>query len=80
MELQVRQCIKKQMRVKTLLVILNHAIFPGFSRFFHYLGSIKLDFKSMQDICARRSVLMIRFAFNNYRLREKLAVCGGRRL
>ena len=50
-----------------ILVILNHVIFPGFSRFFHYLGSIKLDFKSMQDTCALRSVLMIhvRFAFNN---------------
>lgn len=48
-----------------LVVILNHAIFPGFSRYFHYLGSIKLDFKSMLDTCALRSVLMIRFAFNN---------------
>ena len=51
----------KEMQVKILLFVhpgvkSYHAIFLGFSRFFHYLGSIKLDLKSMQDTCALRCV------------------------
>ena len=36
------------------MVIKFASIFVGFSRFFRYLGSIKLGWKSMQNICVLR--------------------------